>query len=195
MVEKLITSPRNVIDFARYQQGRSVGKAQAIRGAPLPALRRCASRTARTKTNAPARSMSRHWRSETRRANFTRSDLNECQRRDPPGCPALSLHLLRRRRHDLGDPAVAAQGKQTLLDIAQHCVCLVTEHVGRGRREREHPARQVAHADLVTGFDPDHIGSVKPRAAEKAGEIAMGSPGADRSDHSSSSDQARRAVL
>ena len=30
MVEKLITSPRNVIDFARYQQGRSVGKAQAI---------------------------------------------------------------------------------------------------------------------------------------------------------------------
>ena len=29
MVEKLITSPRNVIDFARYQQGRSVGKAQA----------------------------------------------------------------------------------------------------------------------------------------------------------------------
>jgi hypothetical protein len=30
MVEKLITSPRNVIEFARYQQGRSVGKAQAI---------------------------------------------------------------------------------------------------------------------------------------------------------------------
>jgi len=30
MVEKLITSPRNVIDFARYQQGRSVGKAHAI---------------------------------------------------------------------------------------------------------------------------------------------------------------------
>ena len=30
MVEKLITSPRNVIDFARYQQGRSVGKAQAF---------------------------------------------------------------------------------------------------------------------------------------------------------------------
>jgi len=30
MVEKLITSPRNVIDFARYQQGRGVGKAQAI---------------------------------------------------------------------------------------------------------------------------------------------------------------------
>jgi len=31
MVEKLITSPRNVIDFARYQQGRSVGKAFAAR--------------------------------------------------------------------------------------------------------------------------------------------------------------------
>jgi hypothetical protein len=30
MVEKFITSPRNVIEFARYQQGRSVGKAQAI---------------------------------------------------------------------------------------------------------------------------------------------------------------------
>jgi len=30
MVEKLITSPRNVIDFARYQQGRAVGKAQAF---------------------------------------------------------------------------------------------------------------------------------------------------------------------
>jgi hypothetical protein len=30
MVEKLITSPRNVIDFARYQQSRSVGKAQAF---------------------------------------------------------------------------------------------------------------------------------------------------------------------
>ena len=30
MVEKFITSPRNVIDFARYQQGRGVGKAQAI---------------------------------------------------------------------------------------------------------------------------------------------------------------------
>ena len=30
MVEKLITSPRNVIEFAPYQQGRSVGKAQAI---------------------------------------------------------------------------------------------------------------------------------------------------------------------
>ena len=30
MVEKFITSPRNVIDFARYQQGRGVGKTQAI---------------------------------------------------------------------------------------------------------------------------------------------------------------------
>ena len=30
MVEKFITSPRNVIDFARYQQGRGIGKAQAI---------------------------------------------------------------------------------------------------------------------------------------------------------------------
>ncbi|MGH6710385.1 MAG: hypothetical protein ACREEK_15585 [Bradyrhizobium sp.] len=30
MVEKFITSPRNVIDFARYQQGRDLGKAQAI---------------------------------------------------------------------------------------------------------------------------------------------------------------------
>ena len=30
MVEKLITSPRNVIDLARYQQGRSGGKAQAF---------------------------------------------------------------------------------------------------------------------------------------------------------------------
>ena len=30
MVEKFITPPRNVIDFARYQQGRGVGKAQAI---------------------------------------------------------------------------------------------------------------------------------------------------------------------
>ena len=30
MVEKFITSPRNVIEFARYQQGRSVDKAQAI---------------------------------------------------------------------------------------------------------------------------------------------------------------------
>ena len=41
MVEKLITSQRNVIDFARYQQGRAVGKAQAI-STRLPALRRCA---------------------------------------------------------------------------------------------------------------------------------------------------------
>jgi hypothetical protein len=30
MVERLITSRRNVIDFARYQQDRAVGKAQAI---------------------------------------------------------------------------------------------------------------------------------------------------------------------
>ena len=30
MVEKLIMSPRNVIDLARYQQGRDVGKAQAF---------------------------------------------------------------------------------------------------------------------------------------------------------------------
>ena len=30
MVMKLITSSRNVIDFARYQQGRSVGKVQAF---------------------------------------------------------------------------------------------------------------------------------------------------------------------
>ena len=30
MVMKLITSPRNVIDFARYQRGRSVGKAQGF---------------------------------------------------------------------------------------------------------------------------------------------------------------------
>ena len=30
MVEKRITSPRNVIDLARYQQDRAVGKAQAI---------------------------------------------------------------------------------------------------------------------------------------------------------------------
>jgi hypothetical protein len=30
MVEKLIMSPRNVIDLALYQQGRSGGKAQAF---------------------------------------------------------------------------------------------------------------------------------------------------------------------
>lgn len=30
MVEKHITSPRNVIDFARYQQGRAAGSAQAL---------------------------------------------------------------------------------------------------------------------------------------------------------------------
>lgn len=30
MVEKLIMSPRNVIDFTRYQQGRIAGTAQAI---------------------------------------------------------------------------------------------------------------------------------------------------------------------
>ena len=30
MVEKLIMSPRNVIDLARYQQGRGGGKAQAF---------------------------------------------------------------------------------------------------------------------------------------------------------------------
>jgi hypothetical protein len=30
MVEKLIMSPRNVIDLARYQQGRSGGMAQAF---------------------------------------------------------------------------------------------------------------------------------------------------------------------
>jgi len=30
MVEKLIKSPRNVIDFARYQQGRGNGMTQAI---------------------------------------------------------------------------------------------------------------------------------------------------------------------
>ena len=30
MVEKLITSQRNVIDFARYHHGRAVGKTQAI---------------------------------------------------------------------------------------------------------------------------------------------------------------------
>ena len=30
MVEKTITSPRNVIDLARYQQGRAAVRAQAI---------------------------------------------------------------------------------------------------------------------------------------------------------------------
>jgi hypothetical protein len=30
MVEKLIMSPRNVIDLARYQQGRVAGRAQAL---------------------------------------------------------------------------------------------------------------------------------------------------------------------
>ena len=30
MVEKLIMSPRNVIELARYQQSRSVGKVQAF---------------------------------------------------------------------------------------------------------------------------------------------------------------------
>jgi hypothetical protein len=30
MVEKTITSPRNVIDFARFQQGRAAVRAQAI---------------------------------------------------------------------------------------------------------------------------------------------------------------------
>jgi hypothetical protein len=30
MIEKRITSPRNVIDFARYQRGRSVGATQAF---------------------------------------------------------------------------------------------------------------------------------------------------------------------
>ena len=30
MVEKAITSPGNVIDLARYQRGRAVGKAPAI---------------------------------------------------------------------------------------------------------------------------------------------------------------------
>ena len=30
MVEKRITSPRNVIDFAPYQQGRAFGKVQAF---------------------------------------------------------------------------------------------------------------------------------------------------------------------
>jgi hypothetical protein len=30
MVEKTITSPRNVIDFGRYQHGRAAGRAQAI---------------------------------------------------------------------------------------------------------------------------------------------------------------------
>ena len=30
MVEKLITSQRNVIDFVRYQRGGTVGKTQAI---------------------------------------------------------------------------------------------------------------------------------------------------------------------
>ena len=30
MVEKLIMSPRNVIDLARYQQGRTGDKAQAL---------------------------------------------------------------------------------------------------------------------------------------------------------------------
>jgi hypothetical protein len=30
MVEKVITSPRNVIDFGRYREGRAAGKAIAI---------------------------------------------------------------------------------------------------------------------------------------------------------------------
>ena len=30
MVEKTLTSPRNVIDLARYQQGRAAARAQAI---------------------------------------------------------------------------------------------------------------------------------------------------------------------
>jgi hypothetical protein len=30
MVEKVITSFRNVIDFARYQQDRAIGRAQAV---------------------------------------------------------------------------------------------------------------------------------------------------------------------
>jgi hypothetical protein len=39
MVEKLITSPRNVIDFARYQQHRgTIGRALAM---SAPACRHC----------------------------------------------------------------------------------------------------------------------------------------------------------
>lgn len=30
MVEKVITSSRNVIDFARYQKDRAIGRAQAV---------------------------------------------------------------------------------------------------------------------------------------------------------------------
>ena len=38
MVEKRITSPRNVIELARYRQGRAVGKVQAV---PALTCRHC----------------------------------------------------------------------------------------------------------------------------------------------------------
>ena len=90
-----------------------------------------------------------------------------------PGAPVLSLHLLRRRRHDFGDPAVMARGKQALFNIAQHRFDGVSKHVGRGRREREHPARQIAYADLLAGLDLDHVSGMKPRAPEKARKVPM----------------------
>ncbi len=42
MVEKLIMSPRNVIDLARYQQDRTGWQGAGVLDAALPALRCCA---------------------------------------------------------------------------------------------------------------------------------------------------------
>jgi hypothetical protein len=43
---------------------------------------------------------------------------------------SLSLHVLRRRHHDLGEVAVVAPGNETLLEIAQHRFGLVSEYIG-----------------------------------------------------------------
>ena len=67
------------------------------------------------------------------------------------------------------------KGSETPPDVAQHRVRPVSERVGRGRRERQHAARQIAHADLVAGLDPDRIREVKPRAAKKRRKVAMSS--------------------
>ena len=49
------------------------------------------------------------------------------------GSPSLSLRHLRRRHHNLGHGAFAAQRKQALFNVAQHQFCLVSQHRG-GRR-------------------------------------------------------------
>jgi hypothetical protein len=60
-----------------------------------------------------------------------RPDLNNRRRGEIRG--VYPFHDLRKRDNRLGDDAVTAEGEKSLLDIGEHGVDPLAEHLGRGR--------------------------------------------------------------